>query len=465
MQSPAKRRIPVLAASLAAMLLATVVTMAAAPATPAASAPASAPAVDQKGPTILETYKKLFFIGAAGDVPSGYSAKEIEIIKENYNIITPENCMKPQPTHPQENQWSLDRPDAMVKWCTDNKIAVWGHTLVWHSQTANWFFQGGDKATITKRLQDHVKTLVGRYKGKIRGWDVVNEAINDGGGGRGGAGGASDPAENLRTSSPWFQALGPDFFAVAFKAAHEADPDARLYYNDYNIENGAKHTASVALLKRLIKEELPIAGVGIQGHWSTTGVPFAAIDRAIADYKALGLKVSITELDITNNGTSGGQLGPGGGGGGAPGGGAGRRGGAVPPASGPAAMNDLDESLFFVGAPGGAAPAGGAGAGGGGRGMAGGGMGGGGMGGRGGGAGMTPAAAKAQADAYAKLFAILIKHKDAIERVTFWGISDSRTWRNGQNPLIHDGNYQRKACYVSIVEALLHPDPALAAPK
>ena len=210
----------------------------------------------------------------------------------------------------------------------------------------------------------------------------------------------------------------------------------------------------MALLKRLIKEGLPIAGVGIQGHWSTTGVPFAAIDKAIADYAALGLKVSLTELDVTNNGTSGGQLNPGGGGGGgAMGGGAGRRGGAASaPASGPAAMNVLDdESLLFVGAPGG----GGGGA-----------MGGGGMGGRGGGGGgMTPAAAKAQADAYAKLFAILIKHKEAIERVTFWGLNDRRTWRNGQNPLIFDSNNQRKACYVSIVEALLHPDPNLAAPK
>jgi GH35 family endo-1,4-beta-xylanase len=468
------RRVSLLATGLVATLLAAVAAMAAAPDAAPSSAPATAPVVDQNGPKILDTYKNLFFIGTAGDLPRGYSEQELNLIKETFNIVTPENCMKPQPTHPAEDQWNFAQPDALVQWCADNKIAVWGHTLVWHAQTANWFFEGGDKATITKRLQNHIATLVGRYKGKIRGWDVVNEAINDGGG-RGGARGgtdAGDPAENLRNSS-WLQNLGPDFFAVAFKAAHEADPDARLYYNDYNIENGAKHTASVALLKRLIKEGLPIAGVGIQGHWSTTGVPFAAIDKAISDYAALGLKVSITELDITINGTSGGQLNPGGAPGGAPGGGGGRgrRGGAAPgtaPASGPAGVFLMDDqATFFVAAP--AAPAGSApggtapGTGAGGR--RGGGGGGFGGGGRGGGAPPSAASLKAQADAYARLFAIFIKHKDAIERVTFWGISDRRTWRAGQNPLIFDSNNQRKLCYVSIVDALLHPDPNLAAPQ
>jgi GH35 family endo-1,4-beta-xylanase len=347
-------------------------------------------------------------------------------------------------------------------------MTLHGHTLVWHAQTNGWFFEGGDKATITKRLQTHIATLVGRYKGKIRGWDVVNEAINDGGGRGGGAGG--EPTENLRNSQ-WLQTLGPDFFAIAFKAAHEADPEAKLYYNDYNIENGAKHQSSMVLLKRLIKEGVPIFGVGIQGHWSTTGVPYAAIDKAIADYASLGLKVSITELDVTINGTSGGQFGPapaGGGGGapGAPGGGPGRRGGGAP-GSAPAGafLRDDDPASFFVtapAAPGGAGPGTGPasrGAGGGRRGGAGG------FGGRGAGAPPSAASLKAQADAYAKLFAIFIKHKDAVERVTFWGVSDRRSWRAGQNPLIFDGNNQRKECYISIVDALLHPDPNLAAPQ
>ena len=95
--------------------------------------------------------------------------------------MTPENCLKPGPVHPEEKTWNFDRPDALVEWCADNSLVVHGHTLVWHSQTNNWFFADRDKEAVTKRLKDHISTLVGRYKGKIRSWDVVNEAINDGG--------------------------------------------------------------------------------------------------------------------------------------------------------------------------------------------------------------------------------------------------------------------------------------------
>jgi hypothetical protein len=186
--------------------------------------------------------------------------------------------------------------------------------------------------------------VVGRYKGKVQGWDVVNEAINDGGTAE------TAKTENLR-NSPWQRALGSDYIALAFKFAHEADPDAKLYYNDYGIEAGPKHESSMVLLRRLIKDGAPIYGVGIQGHRSTADVPYEALDKAIKDYASLGLKVSITELDVTIRGAAGGQFGPGG-----------RPGEVKPP---------------------------------------------------------SPEDLKAQADAYAKLFAIFIKHKDVVERVTF----------------------------------------------
>jgi GH35 family endo-1,4-beta-xylanase len=394
MGSHSNRPVPPVVAGIAANLLAIVAAMAAEPASRPASAPTSAPAVNQHGPTIKDTYRNHFLIGTAGDLPGNYSDIEKGLVKQNFDILTPENCMKPGPVHPGETTWNFERTDALVKWCADNNIAIHGHTLVWHSQTNNWFFRDGDKATITRRLKDHISTLVGRYKGKIRSWDVVNEAIND----RGDA--PTAQTENLRNSS-WLQALGPDFLTIAFKFAHEADPQAKLYYNDYGIETGPKHASSMLLLKRLIKEGAPIHGVGIQGHWSTNRVPYEALDKAIADYASLGLKVSITELDVTIRGSSGGQLGPG------PGG---RRFGGT---STPASPQDL----------------------------------------------------KAQADAYARLFAIFIKHKGVIERVTFWGLSDRRTWRFGQHPLIFDANNQRKPAYVAIVDALLHPNPDLAAPR
>lgn len=343
----------------------------------------TAPTFDQHGPTIKDTYVKSFLVGMAGDIPAGYSEAEIALIKDNFGIVTPENCMKPGPVHPEENTWQFERPDALVKWCAENNIAVHGHTLIWHAQTNAWFFADGDKAVITRRLKDHIATLVGRYKGKIRSWDVVNEAIND----RGDA--ETAKTENLRNSR-WLQSIGPEFLTLAFEFAHDADPAAHLYYNDYNIETGAKHYSSMVLLKRLIKDGAPIYGVGIQGHWSTATVPFSAIDKAISDYASLGLKVSISELDVTIRGASGGQL---------------TRGGFGGRGATPASPQDL----------------------------------------------------QAQAQAYAKLFSIFNKHKDVMERVTFWGLSDRRSWRAGQNPLIFDANNQRKPAYVAIVDALLHP--------
>ncbi|MGH7139991.1 MAG: endo-1,4-beta-xylanase, partial [Pirellulales bacterium] len=212
--------------------------------------------------------------------------------------------------------------------------------------------------------------------------DVVNEAINDGGNDQ------TAQTENLRNSS-WMRAVGPEFISLAFKFAHEADPEAELYYNDYNIETGPKHASSMVLLRRLIKEGVPIHGVGIQGHWSTAHLPYVALDQAIADYASLGLKVSITELDVTIRGATGGQFGPG-------------FGGRRRENSSPASPQDL----------------------------------------------------QAQADAYARLFAIFIKHEEVIERVTFWGLNDRRTWRFGQHPLIFDSNNQRKPAYAAIVDAL-----------
>jgi len=380
-----KRRLSLLLTSIGASLLAAATAMAAEPTSTPAAAPNSASAVDQHGPIIKDVYKKHFVIGMAGDLPGRYSDEELQLVKEHFNVVTPENCMKPALTHPTEDVWRFERPDALVQWCADNGLAIHGHTLVWHAQTGDWFFRQGDKAEVTRRMKDHISTLVGRYKGKIRSWDVVNEAISNRGNTQ------TARTENLRNSS-WLQAMGPEFLTLAFKFAHEADPDAKLYYNDYGIEAGPKHASSMVLLRRLIKEGAPIHGVGIQGHWSTGRIPYAALDEAISDYASLGLKVSITELDVTIRGASGGQFGRG-----FPG----RRFGGPPP---------------------------------------------------------TPQDLKAQADDYARLFSIFIKHRDVVERVTFWGLSDRRTWRFGQHPLIFDSGNQRKPAYAAIIDALLHPN-------
>lgn len=349
---------------------------------PPASAPQpdSTPSAEVKIDRVIkDAFHDAFRIGTAGDLPTGYAEEELLLAATHFSAVTPENCMKPEPVHPEEGRWRFERADALVDWAERNKLSIHGHTLVWHAQTADWFFRDGDKATVARRLKDHIHTLVGRYKGRIQSWDVVNEAIKDGGNAETGT------KEALRDSK-WMQSFGPEYLTLAFQFAHEADPNATLYYNDYNIESGPKHASSLVLLKRLLSEKAPIHAVGIQGHWRSGSVPFEEIDRAISDYAALGLKVGITELDVTIRGASGGQLG----------GGAGRR---VPRASIPASAEDLNR----------------------------------------------------QARDYARLFSIFAKHKDVIERITFWGLHDDRTWRQGQHPLILDAKGRPKPAYAAIV--------------
>lgn len=344
--------------------------------------PDPAPAVEVKMDRVIkDAFQDAFRIGMAGDVPVGYSDEELLLATKHFSAVTPENCMKPEPVHPEEGRWRFERTDALVEWAEQNKLSIHGHTLVWHAQTPDWFFRDGDKATVTQRLKDHIQALVGRYKGKVQSWDVVNEAIHDGGNAE------TETTEALRNSK-WMQLLGPEYLTLAFQFAHEADPDATLYYNDYNIESGPKHASSLVLLKRLLDEKAPIHAVGIQGHWRSGIVPFEDIDRAISDYASLGLKVSITELDVTIRGASGGQFG----------GGLGRG----PRASTPASVEDLDQ----------------------------------------------------QAKDYAQLFAIFAKHKDVIERITFWGLNDRRTWRQGQHPLILDAAGRPKSAYAAIVDSV-----------
>jgi endo-1,4-beta-xylanase len=336
-------------------------------------------------PSLRDACKDMFLIGTALDfrTPNEFTQAELDLIKSQFNVITPENSMKPGPVHPQENSWNWTQPEALVTFCQDNNIKTMGHCLVWHSQTNPWFFQGADRDLALARLKDHIHTLVGRFKGKMSGWDVVNEAISD----TGGAALSEKPGENLR-SSQWFQIVGPDFLTQAFKFAREADPAVPLHYNDYNIESGAKHQSSLLLLKRLISDGAPITTVGIQGHWSVTNLnaqKLEQVEQAIENYKALKLKVAITELDVTMTGAGGGQLG------------GGQRGNVAPPSA---------EALA------------------------------------------------AQAEAYARLFALFVKHRDAIDRVTFWGLNDRRSWRRGQNPLVFDADSQPKPALQAIIDAV-----------
>ena len=330
-------------------------------------------------PSLKDACKGMFLIGAAFDfrTPTEFTSAELDFIRSQYNAVTPENSMKPGPVHPQEQSWNWTQPDALVQFGQDNDVKVFGHCLVWHAQTAPWFFQDATRDVLLARLRNHIQTLVGRYRGRVSGWDVVNEAIQDGDGAAG---------ENLR-ESPWLKIVGPDYLTQAFRFAREADAAVPLLYNDYSIESGAKHQSSLLLLRRLIAEGAPITGVGIQGHWSLpalTAQRYEEIERAIESYRALKLRISITELDVSVTGTAGGQLGRG-----------------QAPAQPP-----------------------------------------------------SPDLLAAQADAYGKLFAMFTRHRAAIDRVTFWGVNDRRSWRRTRFPLAFDADYQPKPALKAIIDAV-----------
>jgi GH35 family endo-1,4-beta-xylanase len=233
--------------------------------------------------SLKDAYRNVFLVGAAFDLrrPDEFDAAELELIASQFNALTPENSMKPGPIHPQEDTWNWTQADALVEFGLARDMRLFGHTLVWHAQTSPWFFEGATRELALARLRTHILTLVGRYRGRLAGWDVVNEAIADGGD-------TTTATTGHLRNSPWLQTVGPDFLLQAFRFAREADPDVALHYNDYNIESGFKHQSSLVLLRRLIDEGAPITTVGIQGHWSVPGLTpqkYEEIEQAIEHYR------------------------------------------------------------------------------------------------------------------------------------------------------------------------------------
>lgn len=239
---------------------------------------------------LKDYYKSFFYMGTAVSTRS-LSGGEGELIKREFNSLTPENAMKMQPIHPEENRYYWKDADSIVNFAQANGLKVRGHNLCWHEQAPDWLFKGIDGKQVTKevllaRLKSHIFTVVKRYKGKIYAWDVVNEAIDD------------DSTKFLRNSL-WYQICGEDFIAKAFEYAHEADPDAILFYNDYNTERPEKRDRIYQLLKKLKDAGVPVQGVGLQGHWSIFEPSTKELTDAIDKYASLGLKVQITELDVS----------------------------------------------------------------------------------------------------------------------------------------------------------------------
>lgn len=380
--------------------------------------------------TIKDAFKEHFPIGTVvnrsmvtSDAPfrrsTEQNAKDIALLKEQFNQITAENDMKWQLIHPREGNDGYDfgPSDAFVSFGLSNRMYLVGHTLVWHSQTPNWVFAGtnpppasatnaaaantnapgtnqfgtgrfgpgfggnfgrynGPRASrdeLLARMSNHIHTVVGRYQGKVKVWDVVNEAIAD------------SSATNILRNSLWLEIIGPDFIAKAFHYAHEADPDAILRYNDYGLESPARRKKLITLIKSLQAQKVPVHAIGSQAHLNVS-MSFETMDQSLTELETLGLPIHITELDV--NSAAGGQ----------------RNFGA-----------DIANNAATTQG------------------------------------GLIDDAGKKLADAYAGIFRAFVKHRDSVKLVTFWGVNDDVSWRANGKPLLFDGNNQPKPAFDAVI--------------
>jgi endo-1,4-beta-xylanase len=241
-------------------------------------------------PALKDAYSQDFPIGVAVNQRqcAGQDKRGDSIIKANFDSITPENVLKWEFVHPKPATYAFAGPDQYVKFGEENHMLIVGHTLVWHSQTPRWVFQDTngqplDREALLKRMHDHIQTVVGRYKGRIKVWDVVNEALNEDG--------------TLRRS-PWLKIIGEDYIAKAFQYAHEADPGAVLRYNDFALEFKAKRKGAIALIKKLQAQGVPVTAIGLQGHANLNWPTAEQEDAAITDLAGLKLPLMVTEMDI-----------------------------------------------------------------------------------------------------------------------------------------------------------------------
>lgn len=240
--------------------------------------------------TLKDAYRGAFHVGAALNSwqYTGKDARGAALAAEQFDATTPENDLKWERVHPRPDVYAFDLPDAYVAFGEKHHMYIVGHCLVWHAQTPAWVFEDEqgkpvDRDTLLKRMHDHISTVVGRYKGRINDWDVVNEALNEDG--------------TLRQSK-WYKIIGPDYIQKAFQYAHEADPKAQLNYNDYNLETPAKRQGAIRLVKELQAAGIPISIVGSQAHLHLESASAAAEEATITELAAAGVKVAITELDI-----------------------------------------------------------------------------------------------------------------------------------------------------------------------
>lgn len=254
---------------------------------------------------LKDAYKDYFSVGVAVSMRNLNNPQHVDIVKTNYNSITAENDFKPGEIHPQEDVWRWENADAIADFCRENGIKMRGHCLLWHNQVGRWMFQDKDadgtniqasKEKLYERMKTHITTVMQRYSDIVYCWDVVNEAISDEG---------EDP---LRPSQWKAIAGGDEFIRKAFEFAHEADPDALLFYNDYNAAFPEKRDKIYKMVKEMKEAGVPIDGIGMQGHFSIYDPSLEDIETAILKYSEIVDHIQFTEVDIRLNRETGGGL-------------------------------------------------------------------------------------------------------------------------------------------------------------
>lgn len=337
--------------------------------------------------TLKNVFKANFSTGSALNSNQILEQDSVQnaLITSEFNSITAENVMKSMLIHPEKDTFDFELPDKFVAFGEKNNMLIHGHTLVWHSQLSPFFKEITDSTEMVNTLTNHISTIVERYKGKIHSWDVVNEALNDDG--------------TLR-KTVFLDVLGEDYLVLAFKLGFEADPKVELYYNDYSMTNPKKRAGAIKMIKKLQEQGVKVDGIGMQGHWSLNSPSIEEIETSILEYASLGIKVAITELDVSVIPMpwdfSGADVN-------------------IKFESSDPTMNPYPEKL--------------------------------------------PDSIQAKlATRYEDIFKLFLKHKDKISRVTFWGVNDGDSWKNDwpiqgrtDYPLLFDRNNQPKECYFRIM--------------
>jgi len=247
------------------------------------------PEVDQSLASLKDVYANEFLIGNVFSARNK-AGVDYEILVKHHNAVTPENFMKPDALQPTEGNFNFTTCDDLVDWAENEGLKIIGHTFVWHQQTPGWMASSGEREKSLEQMKNHISTVAGRYKGRIYSWDVVNEAI----------GNTTNPDDwrSCLRETKWLTAIGDDYIEQAFRFAAEADPNAELYYNDYNLDDPLKAQVVYNMVKELKEKGVKIDGIGMQGHYNSSTSP-VAVEKSIQLFASLGVKVSITELDVS----------------------------------------------------------------------------------------------------------------------------------------------------------------------